>query len=150
MAMKPGLLCHERNFPDINSDVFTCFLEKYPTIKTLRKYQIVFCSDYSTSSVQEPNTYDNCMHTYFINTIYPISYSNDGSNGIVDVCRTFKGRDISWVAVDLNEPMKTGDIWTKIKEVPYRKIDTTVSVTAPWSAPDYTATCVDGEVKVNI
>ena len=88
----------------VDSNVFTGFIEKDPTIEISIKYHIVFPSNYVPSAVHEPNTYDNCMHTYFINPIYSIRNIDDGSNVIFDVYQTFKGEDISWVAVDFNDP----------------------------------------------
>ena len=102
------------------------------------------------SDVKEPDTYDNCIHTDFINPIHPISHSNDGSHIIFDVYRTFKGGDISQVVVDFNDPITIDDVYTKIEEVTYIIMYPMVSITAPWSALHYTATCVDGESKVYI
>ena len=56
MVMKLNILRNERNCPDMESDIFTCFLEKYVTTETSGKYQIVFPSGYVPSAVQEPHT----------------------------------------------------------------------------------------------
>ena len=58
--------------------------------------------------------------------------------------------DISWVVVDFNYLTTTDDLCNKIEEVPYGRIEPTGSVISPWSALHYTATCVDGEAKVDI
>ena len=57
---------------------------------------------------------------------------------------------ISWMVVDFNYPTRTDNFCNKIEEVPYGRIDLTSSVTSPWSAPHYTATCVDDEANVDI
>ena len=98
----------------MEAEVFTRFLEN-PTIDTSGKDQTVFPSDYVPSDVQGKKTYDNCMHTDFINTIHPISYKNDGSNIIFDVYQTFKWVDILLVDVYFNYPKTTDYVYTKIE-----------------------------------
>ena len=75
--------------------------------------QIIFPSDYVNSDVQEPNTYENWMHTDFINPIHPISHCDDGSNVIFDVYYTFKGWYISWVGVYFNDSKTTDCVCAK-------------------------------------
>ena len=72
------------------------------------------------------------MHTVFNNPIHTIECINDGSNGIFDVYQTFTRGNISWVVVDLNEPMTTDDVYTKVEEVNYGRIEPTGYVTDPW------------------
>ena len=77
---------------------------------TLGKYQIVLPSDYVTSAVQEPNTYNNFTYKDFINPIHPRIHSIDGSNVIFGFYQTFKGGYISWLDVDFNDPTTTDDV----------------------------------------
>ena len=147
MAMELDLLLNKRKFPDMEADIFIRFLEKDNTAETSGKYQIFFPSDYVSSAVQDPNTYDKLIQTDFINPIHPISHSDDGSNVIFDNYQNFQGGDISWVAVDFNDTTTTDDVCIKIEHVPYGRIDLTGYVTAPWTAPHYTDTCIGGEAK---
>ena len=62
------------------------------------------------SAVQEPYTYDNCIHTDFINPVHTIIHSAYGSNVIFDVYYTFKGGDISCFSVDFNDTTTTDDV----------------------------------------
>ena len=82
MEMKLENLHNKREFLMSSLDSL-----KNPTLETSGKHQRFFPSNYMTSVVQEPNTYDNCMHTKFINPIHPIRYSDDGLNVIFDFIR---------------------------------------------------------------
>ena len=54
MVMKLDILRNERNCPDMEADVFNCFIENDPTIETSGKEKIGVRSDYVPSAVQEP------------------------------------------------------------------------------------------------
>ena len=54
MVMKLDILRNERNCPDMEADVFNCFIENDPTIEASGKEKIGVRSDYVPSAVQEP------------------------------------------------------------------------------------------------
>ena len=145
MAMKFGLLYNDRNCPDMEANIFTRFLKKYPTIETSGKDQIVFPSDHVPSSFQEPNTYDNYMHTDFINPIRPISHSYDGSNVIFMFIIPLRGeisRGWLWVSITQRQLMMSApNLRICLMEVLTRR---------DLFAQNYTATYVDREGKFDI
>ena len=79
-------------------------LENILLLKHQGGKQIIFPSDYVPSAVQEPDTYENWMHTDFIIPIHPISHCDDGSNIIFDIYHTFKGEvSCGWVCISMTQ-----------------------------------------------
>lgn len=103
------------------SETFNGFLDVDPQEGNTGDYTQLLPSELE-SSVTAMSTYDNCKHTDFAKPIQIVPETQTGDFVMVEVFQTFKGEEISWVAIDAKNALGEQSC-IKHEEVPFGSIE---------------------------